>query len=775
MKKLVIILFVLCGIIWIESLHAQNAITYWKDGVPTIIYSPDSIFFWNGDNLIPDISDVDEEGGNVEPTEEEQMIMQMTSDEDEAPIDNYSEEDSLKYDAMAQEVLAMFATDNDDFDNDSPMQRKKVNGTGTDDEIQDIIRNNGNNIFDNQLIIEQQNWNSGLWGKTHYGGFNTYYGTFMEKGKRYLLVVFYYSGGFPNKKTAYIKLGQVNSGKIIGKTTIYPGRKYASIRVCIDDYLIDYGCVNFFPLLITEGSNARNYLNPIFVKSKKIVPDDWADLPYGTKFGRINGIPLYCNTSGKKNQGSGYYQCVELCKRYVTELFPDISRSYSSTWGNAWNWPENRSNENGQDKDKYIVFTNGDRQVREGDQIVWRWQYWNSKLNEGKGGWEWTGHIGVVIKTTPTYISIAHQNGGDGTNALPIGTTLKKENDYVKDIKPGTNNSPIFATSHPITHFIRRYHSSEDYTSYSASLRASTTKIEFDTVKVGQSKTITFKIKNSGTSELTISSMSLSKGRVFSIDASSSTIGQGETKTFTVTFTPTNAEEYKDRLVIRSNADDNPIWTIYLFGTGEGGTAVDGQIVMARKYLVNTNRGDHYCYQQSLIYLDNGTYIEIRYHDADYWNGSYSYSHHGIFVAAYKSGENSIAAEEWFIAPVVKNEWINEKIIIGSDGTVQYFMNGTDMGTHQFDKISFEGAQNLTLGFSPYGWWYTHYHYMDNFKIITPATEIIDNFNDGILNSDIWKTPVNPDGVREEEGILKMEQIRTDKDFGLNSKPIRLF
>ena len=58
MKKLVIILFVLCGIIWIESLHAQNAITYWKDGVPTIIYSPDSIFFWNGDNLIPDISDV---------------------------------------------------------------------------------------------------------------------------------------------------------------------------------------------------------------------------------------------------------------------------------------------------------------------------------------------------------------------------------------------------------------------------------------------------------------------------------------------------------------------------------------------------------------------------------------------------------------------------------------------------------------------------------------------------------------------------------------------
>lgn len=586
-KSVTFLLLALCGIFWSENLYAQNAITYWKDGVPTIIYSPDSIFFWNGDNLIPDISDVDEEGGNVEPTEEEQIIMQMTSDEDEAPDDTYSEEDSVKYDTMAQEILAMFATDDDDFDDESPMQRRKANGTD-DEEIQDIILNNGTNIFDNQLIIEQQSWNSGLWGKTCYGGFKTYYGTLMENGKRYLLVIFYYSGGFPNKKTAYIKLGQVNNGKILGKTTIYPGRKYASIRVCIDDFLIDYGCVNFFPLLITEGSNARNYLNPIFVKSKKIVPDGWADLPYGSKFGRINGIPLYCNTSGKKNQGNGYYQCVELCKRYVTKLYPDISRSYNATWGNAWNWPENRSNESGQDKDKYMVFTNGTRQVREGDLIVWRWQYWDSDAQKMK----WTGHIGVVIKTTPTYISIAHQNGGSGTTALPIGSTLIKENEYIKDIKPGTTKSPIFATSHPITHFIRRYMSSEERQAYEASLKASTTNLDFGTVNVGESKTLKFKIKNSGYSTLTVSSMTLSKGQAFSVDASSCTIEQGEIKTFTVTFTPTKSGEKKDRLVIRSNADDNPSWTINLSGTGEGGTSVIPTDGLVAYYSFNGNAND---------------------------------------------------------------------------------------------------------------------------------------------------------------------------------------
>jgi len=89
------------------------------------------------------------------------------------------------------------------------------------------------------------------------------------------LIVFYYKGGFPNSKTAYIKLGQVNSGKIVGQIRINSGTEYAFINVQIDDYLRSHGIVNFFPLVITNGSQARNYLNPITVKSNPLLDENW--------------------------------------------------------------------------------------------------------------------------------------------------------------------------------------------------------------------------------------------------------------------------------------------------------------------------------------------------------------------------------------------------------------------------------------------------------------------------------------------------------------------
>ena len=63
---------------------------------------------------------------------------------------------------------------------------------------------------------------------------------------------------------------------------------------------------------------------------------------------------------------------------------------------------------------------------------------------------------------------------------------------------------------------------------------------------------------------------------------------------------------------------------------------------------------------------------------------------------------------------------------------------------------------------------------MDDFKITTPATTISDNFNDGVIDLNIWQQPANPSGVREEDGIMKTEQISTDVDFNLFSKPIPL-
>ena len=289
------------------------------------------------------------------------------------------------------------------------------------------------------------------------------------------------------------------------------------------------------------------------VKTDPIVDNDWKNKYYGYEFGTINGVSVYYNTN-YTNAGSGHYQCVELCKRYVKELNSNINKPLNSTWGDAIDWPYNRANDTS-DPGEYLVYANdGHMQVREGDLIVW---------DHGT-----CGHIGVVIKTSEKYISVAHQNGGTKRYALPIGTTMKiDENGVVKDIKPGTNESPIYGSIQPINYLIRIHNEFEDVSAYERSMRASTTELEFKT-EVGKSQTKKFWVKNSGYTPLTISSMSLANGKAFQVNESSCTINPGVTKEFEVTFTPTTSSEYEDRLVIRSDADDNPTWLIHLSGTG---------------------------------------------------------------------------------------------------------------------------------------------------------------------------------------------------------------
>ena len=224
---------------------------------------------------------------------------------------------------------------------------------------------------------------------------------------------------------------------------------------------------------------------------------------------------------------------------------------YNELSGNANQWPGFRDEDG-----RFLVFSNdGREQVREGDLIVW---------DHGT-----FGHIGVVTKTQADEITVAHQNGGIGTYASLVETKMKLVERIIKDIAPGTNRSPIYKSIQTITHFIRINSPAEKLTSYDASMRASTTNMTFAPTQVGKSVTKSIKIANSkGTGPLTISSITLSKGEAFSVDASSFTISPGETHTFKVTFTPSSSGEFKDRIVIRSNADDNPTWVIHLSGSG---------------------------------------------------------------------------------------------------------------------------------------------------------------------------------------------------------------
>ena len=213
----------------------------------------------------------------------------------------------------------------------------------------------------------------------------------------------------------------------------------------------------------------------------------------------------------------------------------------------------------------------------------------------------------------------------------------------------------------------------------------------------------------------------------------------------------------------------------------ESSSFTDGQIVMERKYYVDS-RGDfstyweggtsaNYAYQQISLSFDNNQTLSINYLNAYYWDNSSTTQRKGVYIIGYVGGEK---VKEWYIHPRKDKEWIKEKIIVTKDGKVSYFSNDTFMGEETFDQLSLQDAKNVTINLSPYGWWYTHYHYMDDFIITTPAIIIKDDFNDGVLDTNIWQSPANPDGVREEDGILKAEQLRTDIDFHLKSKPIPL-
>ena len=67
---------------------------------------------------------------------------------------------------------------------------------------------------------------------------------------------------------------------------------------------------------------------------------------------------------------------------------------------------------------------------------------------------------------------------------------------------------------------------------------------------------------------LNISSISLSKGDAFSVDVTSGSIAPGDFHVVRIKFMPSSAGEFKDRIIIKSDADDNPTWVIHLTGTG---------------------------------------------------------------------------------------------------------------------------------------------------------------------------------------------------------------
>ena len=203
-----------------------------------------------------------------------------------------------------------------------------------------------------------------------------------------------------------------------------------------------------------------------------------------------------------------------------------------------------------------------------------------------------------------------------------------------------------------------------------------------------------------------------------------------------------------------------------------------GQITVERKYKVG-REDNYYHYPSMTLVFDNNRSIGVGYFDAEYWNNDYQ-PIHGVYIMSHNyactglDGDPSNRMKDWYIGPVIQDEWVTEKLVVNADGRVQYYMNGEFMGEEVFDGLNLNKATSFWINFSTFGWWTGYYHYMDDFVLTTPTVTIQDDFNDGVIDLSVWKAPVNPDGTREEDGILKMEMIRTDEEFDFKLLPIKL-
>ena len=534
-----------------EDGNVGKVMTIWNAGQPFSIIQPDSIKF--GVALDFDQEDdpsADPDQGDVNPVDYESNYH----------VAEYTPSDSLFYGSMARAMIHSYKERN--------QSRKRAPGSNSYIKNESVSNAAG---FEN-LSVEQYLWDSGDWGRTHFDNkfFTCLAETFEESDKQKLLVTFYCEGGFPHNVTAYLKRGQANQGKLVNGegVEIYAGEEFGYIVVDINEHMGDYGCVNFFPVVISQwmedgammGSKYRRYLNPIMIKKSNsttgdLYHPDWTTFSSGDEIGRIDSVGVYFNCynnmcSSHDINGVCRFQCVQLAKRYLNGTMGVTPVPH----GNAADWPWKRR------KEGYIVIKNQEMNNGYTTDSRGRGRYPN-KIREGDilvfGGREYEGgpnlgsqHVAVVIKTAPDYISFAHQNGGLKTK--PIGNTLSidLENDTIRNRRYNLDANAV-SKNHFVTHWIRPYSQNEaieenpiaDDPFFEDWIDLSTDEIRFNGVKVGETDSRPITITNTGKEPTILDAFFPSYVHVLSVDAyTQRTLQPGESVTYYIKFAPVEGD-----------------------------------------------------------------------------------------------------------------------------------------------------------------------------------------------------------------------------------------
>ena len=317
----------------------------------------------------------------------------------------------------------------------------------------------------------------------------------------------------------------------------------------------------------------------------------------------------------------------------------------------------------------------------------------------------------------------------------------------------------------------------EMYETYKGAKMYAPSRLPMGNVPIGQTGHSKLTVRASGIEDVTFQIQGSGDGFSFS-PAGEITVPAGEIREVDFSFTPVQTSDYTATFNVVSSSLEAPI---NVKVTGRGRSDDEAIIVMERKFLLR-NVNNIYSYPRMSICFDNETSLLIGYYNTEYYDGWWHGSNNllsGIFLYP-TSGDNSYqnrTEEPWI--PSQKPEadtWIHEKVLVYPNSDVDYYLNNVYMGTYSFATLDLSAVEKFYIQCSPDGITTNIEHWMDDFSISTSSGySYTDDFESEKLKTSFWKVPVNPAGVKQEDGVVKTILKRTGEDYNLTSKIVNLW
>lgn len=159
------------------------------------------------------------------------------------------------------------------------------------------------------------------------------------------------------------------------------------------------GYVHFYPVFYSAQSREYYYAEPILVYTLPLYNNNFV---LGKTLGTANGVDVICNDADNMD-GRNKYQCVQFCKRYYKQVYKKELGSFQGHARNLFGLAQSKG---------LVAIENGSSPPRVGDILCFDK---GTKDDEGN----YNGHVAIIMEVADSYVSIAQQNSGDGSDKMP--------------------------------------------------------------------------------------------------------------------------------------------------------------------------------------------------------------------------------------------------------------------------------------------------------------------------------------------------------------------